>query len=127
MSDRANAIPPAETDLDNEIIEGLEEVVFRGSLPAEYVLARPIKVEVWPEAGEWVAASVDVAVHAFGPTREAAIMSLGESLVEHFERLVVVGEKLSPALWEEREVLRQLLFRGDAELSCWHDRGLSDA
>ena len=64
--------------------EPLVEVVhIEGRLSGGLALARPVRVEVWPESGAFVADAAEFNLHAFGATRDEAIANLRGALVDH--------------------------------------------
>jgi hypothetical protein len=67
-------------------------------LPQGYALTSAITMHIWPLAGEVVASTDDLGLHAFGVDPEEAIRNLGERLVEERERLIGFGDRLSPQM-----------------------------
>jgi hypothetical protein len=99
------------------IDQGYRETVFiDGRLSSGYMLAHPIRIDVWIEAGKFVADAPDLNVHSFGEDRDAAIANLCRLLVTHFERLDRRGDMLSPKMAEDRDRLRRVLVARHAQL-----------
>lgn len=100
----ANTMPTSSGD------HGVSEpVVVAGRLPDGYECSKPMPVQVWREGPEYVAAAVDIGLHAFGDTLDETLHELGESVVGHLKRLDELDDRLSPRLAAEREKLRALI------------------
>ncbi len=80
-----------------------------GELPGGYRLLLPLRIHVWRELDEFIAEQPDIRIHSFGPSPEAALSELKAALVEHRDRLEDLGGRLSPALRQERDLLRGLI------------------
>jgi hypothetical protein len=87
---------------------------IKGELPGGYWLDRSLPVQVHVEGSEYVALQPQLALHAFGVTPVDAIMNLREELVEHYQHLNLMGDRLGPQLLRQRELLRRLLTAPNA-------------
>jgi hypothetical protein len=83
---------------------------MKGALPGGYALRSPIPVTVWDEGADVVADAPELDLHAFGGDADAAVANLGVRIVEHFERLEELGDRMAPRMRRERERLRDLLI-----------------
>src|SRR5690242_16492142 len=93
---------------------GYEELyTLVGPVPGGYLL-QPVPVRVTFEEGEYVAEQRELDLHAFGDSAIEAVVNLAERIQEHYRRLVELGDRLSPKMKEQRRILQELLFRGDA-------------
>lgn len=94
---------------------GYEEVYrIKGELPGGHWLYYAVPVYVRIEGAEYVAVQPHLALHAFGESPVDAILNLRDELVEHYERLEAMGDRLVPPLVRQREKLRKLLTGRDA-------------
>lgn len=105
-SSQAEFVSP-ETDYE-------EVYQIRGALPGGYWLLAPLPVRVRIEIGEYVAEQPHLALHAFGENAIDAIYNLRDELVEHHTGLEEMGDRLSPPLLRQRDLLRRLLFHASA-------------
>lgn len=92
------------------------EEVFRitGALPSGYWLHYAIPVYVRLEGSEFVATQPQLAIMAFGDSPGDAILNLRADLVEHYERLLELGDRLGPQLARQRDFMRKLFTGRDA-------------
>lgn len=90
------------------------QVVIDGLLPGGFALCSPVTVEVWHEGDEYVAAAPDLSVHAFGPTTEAAIASLRQTIVDIHLLLEDDSVRLAPPIVAQRDRLRSVLIANGA-------------
>jgi hypothetical protein len=105
VSEESEALPTAD----------YEEVFrIRGELPHGYWLYYGLPVRVRIESGEYVAIQPGLALFAFGESPMDAILNLREELVEHYERLLELGERVGPQLARQRLVMHKLLSPPDA-------------
>jgi hypothetical protein len=74
--------------------------------------ALPVQVRVTD--AEFAAVQPHLALHAFGENPIEAIMNLREELVERYELLEGMGDRLSAPMARQRERLRKLLTPRDA-------------
>jgi hypothetical protein len=82
-----------------------EIVHIEGKLSDDLVLTRPVRVEVWPESGEFVADVAELNLHAFGATPDEAIANLREALVAQRQRFLTLRDRLSPSMRRDAELL----------------------
>jgi hypothetical protein len=85
-----------------------------GELPSGYWLHYAIPVYVRLEGSEFVASQPQLAIMAFGDSPADAILNLRADLVEHYERLLELGDRLGPQLVRQRDFMRKLFTRRDA-------------
>jgi hypothetical protein len=89
--------------------------LIQGQLSPRLWLTRPIPVRVFIEGGEFVADQETLGIHAFGETVAEAILDLRDEIVEHYERLLALGERVSPRLRREHELLSSVLIPLDGD------------
>ncbi len=85
-----------------------------GEMPRGHWLYYGLPVYVLLEGEEFVAQQPHLALLAFGESPIDAIYGLREVLVEQYERLVEMGDRLSPQLKRQRAFLRKLFTGRDA-------------
>ena len=84
-----------------------------GEMPDGFWLHPALRVVVQREGSELVAEQPESHVHAFGESVTEAILSLRQSLVEHYQFLLGMGDKLAPRLARERDTLGTVLTHRD--------------
>jgi len=89
--------------------------LIQGQLSARYWLKKPVLVLVFIEGAEFVAEQEDLGIHAFGDTVAEAITGLRDEILEHYERMTELGDRISARLKREREVLDSVLVLLDAD------------
>ena len=67
-------------------------------------------VRISGEGDEIVAEQEDFRLHAFGHNRQEAMANLRVALLEHLDELNEMGERLSPRLMADRDLLRALII-----------------
>ena len=86
-----------------------ESYYIHGDLGDGYYLREALSVLVWMESGEFVATQPHLRLHAFGDDTFEAIINLSQVIVDHFNRLEELGDRVSPRLGYDRSVLRRLI------------------
>ncbi len=81
-----------------------EIVHIEGQLADDLALARPVRVEVWLERGEFVADVAEFNLHAFGTTPDEGIANLREALVAQRRRLLTLHDRLSSSMQRDAEL-----------------------
>lgn len=91
--------------------EPLVEILhIDGELPGDLALARPVRVELWIENNEFVADVADLNLHAFGTTRDEALASVRAQIVEQYQRLRALSDRLSPLMRREAAQLEEIVL-----------------
>ena len=85
-----------------------------GVLANGYRLTAPLRVQVWQEDGEYVAAAPDVDIHAFGGSAEEASAHLCDRIVAQRTRLLGMRGRLGPAMSQLADTLESLIVPVDA-------------
>lgn len=93
-----------------------EEVFYiTGELSPGYFLRASVPVCVWAEGEEYVADQPNFRLHAFGPSRVEAILSLREIIAHHLERLERMGDRVSPQLGRDRDLMKRIVLKAGYE------------
>jgi hypothetical protein len=100
---------PGETTPDYE-----ELYRITGEMPGGHWLYYALPVRIRIEGSEFVAIQPQLSLMAFGNSPGDAILNLRTDLVEHYERLVELGNRLGPQLVRQRDLLRKLFTEPDA-------------
>jgi hypothetical protein len=85
-----------------------------GDLSREFRLARPIRVEVWIEQGEFVADAPELNLHAFGADRTEALANLSLRVVEQRHGFQALRGRLSAQMKRDAAQLEAIVLPCDA-------------
>lgn len=83
--------------------------VIEGALADGFALRDSVRVEVWQEGEEYVAAAPDLLIHAFGESVDDAVANLRHEIIAHLRRLEALSDRLSPRLVAQLNQLRRLV------------------
>lgn len=83
--------------------------LIQGQLSPQYSLKQALPVRLFIEGAEFVAEQEYLGIHAFGDTVAEAITGLRDEILEHYERLTMLGDHISARLKRERDQLDRVL------------------
>jgi len=105
-----------QSEAQNTAPSPFEEVFYiTGELSPGYFLRASVPVCVWAEGEEYVADQPNFRLHAFGPSRVEAILSLREIIAHHLERLEKMGDQVSPQLRRDRDLMKRVVLKAGYE------------
>ena len=99
-----------EEPAENANEASVEVLHIEGRLSDDLALSRPIGIEIWIEEGEYVADVAEFNLHAFGATREEAVVNLRRQIAERYRRLRALGDQLSPLMKQEAARLQAIVL-----------------
>jgi hypothetical protein len=109
MRQAGQSIGPEEP-AENAVKASVEVLHIDGRLSDDLALSRPIGIEIWTEDGEYVADVAEFNRHAFGATREEAIVNIRGQIAERYRRLRALGDQLSPLMKQEAARLQAIIL-----------------
>jgi hypothetical protein len=89
--------------------------IIQGALSPRHWLRQGIPVRVFIEGPEFVAEQKNLGIHAFGKTVAEAIFELRDEIVDQYDRLTELGDRVSARLKRQREFLDEILIPLDAD------------